>query len=137
MSMLSSPEPAPSFHLPPAQLNKLPPREREVADIVYRRGQARASDIVRALCGVSNSAVRVMLGRLEKKGFLWRRRVGPVYYYAPAGREHKIVTHIQRLADDHFEGSLLQAALKIMEMLEARQPGSAARLASRYQFHRN
>ena len=49
-------------------LRKLPPRERQIVDILYERGALPVSDICDALPDqLSGSAVRAMLKRLEDK----------------------------------------------------------------------
>ncbi|HEV2079209.1 MAG TPA: BlaI/MecI/CopY family transcriptional regulator, partial [Allosphingosinicella sp.] len=55
-------------------LDKLPPRERQIVDFLYANGAATAAEICEALPnGPGNSAVRVMLARLEAKGVVTRR----------------------------------------------------------------
>ena len=55
-------------------LSKLPPRERQIVDILYERGALAVSEICDALPDqLSGSAVRAMLKRLEDKGFVQRR----------------------------------------------------------------
>ena len=50
-------------------LSKLPPRERQIVDILYERGPLLVADICEALPDqLSGSAVRAMLKRLEDKG---------------------------------------------------------------------
>jgi predicted transcriptional regulator len=47
-------------------LSKLPPRERQIVDILYQQGPAAVSEICDALPDqLSGSAVRAMLKRLE------------------------------------------------------------------------
>ena len=54
-------------------LSKLPPRERQIVDILYERGPLLVADICEALPDqLSGSAVRAMLKRLEDKGFVQR-----------------------------------------------------------------
>ena len=54
-------------------LSKLPPRERQIVDILYERGPLLVADICEALPDqLSGSAVRAMLKRLEDKGFVAR-----------------------------------------------------------------
>src|SRR6476469_7161555 len=54
-------------------LSKLPPRERQIVDILYERGPVLVADICEALPDqLSGSAVRAMLKRLEDKGYVTR-----------------------------------------------------------------
>ena len=57
-------------------LNKLPPRERQIVELLYQGGDMAVADICDALPDrLSGSAVRAMLKRLEDKGFVRRRTV--------------------------------------------------------------
>jgi predicted transcriptional regulator len=54
-------------------LNRLPPRERQIVDLLYQQGAMAVSDICDSLPDrLSGSAVRAMLMRLEDKGFVTR-----------------------------------------------------------------
>jgi len=65
-------------------LSKLPPRERQIVDILYERGALAVSDICEALPDqLSGSAVRAMLKRLEDKGFVQRRESDRGFLYSP------------------------------------------------------
>jgi BlaI family transcriptional regulator, penicillinase repressor len=65
-------------------LSKLPPRERQIVDILYQRGPVAVSDICEALPDqLSGSAVRAMLKRLEDKGFVQRSESERGYLYSP------------------------------------------------------
>ncbi|AHG89510.1 Penicillinase repressor [Gemmatirosa kalamazoonensis] len=62
----------------------LGPRERQIMEIVYRRGQATAEEVRAELPdAVSNSAVRGMLRLLEEKGLLRHEQCGVRYVYLP------------------------------------------------------
>ena len=66
-------------------LNQLPPRERQIVDLLYQRGAMGVNDIVDALPDrLSGSAVRAMLKRLEDKGFVARQPSERGFLYAPA-----------------------------------------------------
>ena len=66
-------------------LSKLPPRERQIVDILYERGALAVSDICEALPDqLSGSAVRAMLKRLEDKGFVQRTDSERGYLYSPS-----------------------------------------------------
>jgi BlaI family transcriptional regulator, penicillinase repressor len=117
----------------PVTRSMLPMREREVADVVFSRGEVTVNEICEVLPPLTNSSVRVMLERLERKGILSKRRDGKRNYYSPALAEERMrETVLKRLATEHFDGSLFTAALKIIEMMEIHQPGSAGRIADRY-----
>ena len=99
-------------------LHRLAPRERQVAQIIYRRGEASAAEIVDALPDpLSNAAVRSMLSRLETKGVIRRRRDGKRYVYrpsrpGPAARE----AALRRVSRDYFDGSLADAVATLIAL---------------------
>jgi predicted transcriptional regulator len=65
-------------------LSKLPPRERQIVDILYERGPVAVADICEALPDqLSGSAVRAMLKRLEDKGFVQRTESERGFLYSP------------------------------------------------------
>jgi Predicted transcriptional regulator len=66
-------------------LSKLPPRERQIVDILYERGALAVADICDALPDqLSGSAVRAMLKRLEDKGYVTRTESDRGFLYTPA-----------------------------------------------------
>ena len=66
-------------------LSKLPPRERQIVDLLYERGEMAVADICEALPDrLSGSAVRAMLSRLEQKGFVARHESERGFLYSPA-----------------------------------------------------
>jgi BlaI family penicillinase repressor len=74
--------------------NGLSKREREILEIAYEKGRVSANEVQARLSGnVGNSAVRTMLGNLEKKGLMTHDHDGKRYVYHPtrntreAGRE--------------------------------------------------
>jgi predicted transcriptional regulator len=65
-------------------LSKLPPRERQIVDILYERGPLAVAEVCDALpVQLSGSAVRAMLKRLEDKGFVQRSESERGYLYSP------------------------------------------------------
>jgi len=66
-------------------LNKLPPRERQIVDLLFERGEMAVADICEALpVQLSGSAVRAMLKRLEDKGYVNRNESERGYLFSPA-----------------------------------------------------
>ena len=99
-------------------IKRLPPREREVADIVLRAGEASAREVMDALAvPMSNSSVRSMLRRLEAKAVLRSERSGKRLIYSPSGLVlNSRESVLRRVATDYFEGSLSSLALYISAM---------------------
>jgi BlaI family transcriptional regulator, penicillinase repressor len=82
-------------------------RERQIMDILYRRGRASASEVMADLSGDPNySTVRTQLRVLETKGFVHHEEVGLRYVYFPAVPRHSARrSAIRHLVDTFFEGS--------------------------------
>ena len=65
-------------------LNKLPPRERQIVNLLYQQGGLAVAEICDSLPDKpSGSAVRTMLKRLEDKGFVRRTESEKGYLYSP------------------------------------------------------
>jgi predicted transcriptional regulator len=65
-------------------LSKLPPRERQIVDILYQNGPRSVAEICDALpVQIRGSAVRPMLKRLEDKGFVQRNETDRGFLYSP------------------------------------------------------
>ena len=65
-------------------LSKLPPRERQIVDLLYERGEMAVADVCEALPDQpSGSAVRTMLKRLEDKGYVHRHESDRGFIYRP------------------------------------------------------
>src|ERR1051326_5446687 len=68
------------------ELGALGRRERQIMDIVHRRGRASVGEVLEDLEDPpSYSAVRGMLRLLEEKGYVRHRWEGPRYVYLPTG----------------------------------------------------
>ena len=108
----------------PAVLSRLPPRERQVAAIVHRRGVATANDVCRLLPdAITNAAVRSMLSRLVAKGVLVRRRDGKRFQYLPASVDIEREAALRRISRQHFNGNLEQAAAALATLIVADAAG--------------
>jgi predicted transcriptional regulator len=97
-------------------------RERQIMDVVYRRGQATAADILEGIPDPpSYSAVRAMLRVLEDKGHLRHEQDGPRYVYLPTlGRERARRSALQHLVRTFFDGSATQAVAALLDMSDGR-----------------
>jgi len=85
-------------------------------EIVYRRGEASAAEILSDLPDPpSYSAVRGLLRVLVKKQHLRHRADGPRYVYSPVvARERARSKAVADLLDTFFEGSASQAMAALL-----------------------
>ncbi len=99
-------------------LSKLPPRERQIVDILYERGPLPVADICDALPDpLSGSAVRAMLKRLEDKGFVRRSESERGYLYSPVVSETAAKkSALSEIVRVFFEGSPASAASALLGM---------------------
>lgn len=86
-------------------------RERQIMDILYRRGRAAAADVRAELPGdPSDSTVRTQLRILEDKGHVRHEEEGLRYVYLPATpRQAARKKALRHLVETFFEGSTEQA----------------------------
>ncbi len=105
-------------------IEKLPPREREVFDALFASGEATAAELEARIANPpSNSALRIMLSRLEKKGFVTHRVVDQKYVYAPALPQRKVKQNaLRHLIQTFFNGSPAGAAAALIGMQERIDP---------------
>ena len=82
-------------------------RERQIIDILYRRGRATANDVMADLPGhTSYSTVRTQLRVLESKGHVRHEEEGLRYVYMAAlPRRAARKSALRHLVDTFFEGS--------------------------------
>jgi BlaI family transcriptional regulator, penicillinase repressor len=91
-------------------------RERQIMEIVYRRGEVTAAEILADLPDPpSYSAVRGLLRILVDKQHLRHREDGPRYVYSPVVTREKARTKaIADLLDTFFDGSAAEAAAALL-----------------------
>src|SRR5881409_2580245 len=82
-------------------------RERQIMDILYRRGRATANEVMADLTGnPSYSTVRTQLRVLESKGHVRHEEEGLRYVYTPALARHTARrSALRHLVDTFFDGS--------------------------------
>ncbi len=98
-------------------LSDLSRRERQIMDVVYRRGAASAAEVMDGLADApSYSAVRAHLRILEEKGHLAHTQDGPRYVYhptvAPEKARRSALRHVVRT---FFDGSAEQAVAALLD----------------------
>ena len=102
-----------------AQLSR---RERQIMEIVYRKGNATAAEIQGELADApSYSAVRALLRVLEVKGHLRHRQDGPRYLYTPTvPRDRARRSALQRLVGTFFAGSVTDTVAALLDLEPSR-----------------
>ena len=101
--------PEPTHHM-------LTRRERQIMDILYRRGRATAGEVMEELSGDPNySTVRTQLRVLEEKGHVTHEEDGPRYVYAPAvPRRAARKSALRHLVETFFDGSAEQVVAAVL-----------------------
>lgn len=99
-------------------------REREILDVLYRRGEATAADVQASLADPPGySAVRATLRILEEKGHVRHEARDLRYVFMPAvPREQAKLSALRHLLDTFFDRSAEQVVATLLD-------GSAGRLS--------
>ena len=95
-------------------------RESQIMDALFELGEASAEEVRRRLPQPpSYSAVRVMLTRLEKKGYVRHREDGPRYVYFPAvSKTRERRSALSGLVRTFFGGSTTEAVTALLDAAE-------------------
>ncbi len=112
--------------------SELSARERQIMDVVWRRGEATVAEVLSELPDPpSYSAVRALLRILEEKGHLKHREEGRRYVYQPtAPRRRAQRAALRRLLHTFFSDSPSSAVAALLEMEAGRlSPEELERLA--------
>jgi predicted transcriptional regulator len=101
-------------------LDKLAPRERQIVDLLYAHGASTVADVRSALpVALSDQAIRAMLSRLEKKGFVERTDSDRGLLFSPSVPEAKAKqSALRQLVNVFFAGSPASAASALLGMSE-------------------
>jgi predicted transcriptional regulator len=91
-------------------------RERQIMDVLYRRGRATAAEVMAELPGEPNySTVRTQLRVLEDKGHVQHEEEGLRYVYAPAVPRHAArKSALKHLVETFFDGSAEQVVAAVL-----------------------
>jgi len=91
-------------------------RERQIMDILYKRGRATANEVLEELPGNSHySTVRTQLRVLEEKGHVTHEEAGVKYVYMPAvPRRAARKSALRHLVDTFFDGSAEQVVAAVL-----------------------
>ncbi|HZS27814.1 MAG TPA: BlaI/MecI/CopY family transcriptional regulator [Candidatus Angelobacter sp.] len=97
-------------------------RERQIMDVVYRRGRASVTDVLSELPDPPTySAVRGMLRLLEEKGFVRHEQEGLKYLYVPADDTRQVRANaLKHMVKTFFGGSPEQAVAALLEMSDSK-----------------
>lgn len=92
-------------------------REREIMDVIYKRGRATAHEVLEGMADPpSYSAIRTLLRLLEEKGHLRHVEEGTRYVYLPkVGRAEARRTALAHLVRTFFDGSVEQAVATLVD----------------------
>lgn len=101
-------------------LNRLPPKERQIVDLLYQRGSMTAAEVTEAFPDpLSGSAVRTMLRRLEDKGYVTRADSERGFLYSPAVPDQTArKSALSEVVRVFFNGSATSAASALLGMSE-------------------
>lgn len=94
--------------MPPLVTPNLSRRERQIMDILYRRGRATAAEVMEDLPGNPHSStVRTQLRVLERKGFVRHDEEQLRYVYTPTIRRQSArKSALSHLVKTFFDGSV-------------------------------
>ncbi len=97
-------------------------RERQIMDVLHRRGEATAAEVLADLPDPPTySAVRALLRVLENKAEVTHRERGRIYVYVPtAPREATRQAALQHVVATFFGGSLHEAAAALVGLGDRR-----------------
>ena len=99
-------------------LTNLSRRERQIMDVIYREGQATATEVLAAIADPpSYSAVRAMLRVLENKGHLRHVLDGTRYGYRPTlPRDRAGKPALENVLRTFFDGSTEKAVAALLDL---------------------
>lgn len=91
-------------------------RERQIMDIIYKRGRVTANEVLEDLPGTPHySTVRTQLRVLEEKGHVTHEEDGVRYVYMPAmPRRAARKSALRHLVDTFFDGSAEQVVAAVL-----------------------
>ena len=91
-------------------------RERQIIDVLYRRGRATAAEVMADLPGdPSYSTVRTQLRVLEAKGHVRHEDDGQRYVYSPAVPRGTVRrSALKHLVETFFDGSVEQTVAALL-----------------------
>ena len=103
-------------------LSQLGRRERQIMEILHRRGRANAAEVLKDLADPPTyTAVRGMLRLLESKGHVRHEQDGPRYVYFPTADTDRVSkSAVKHLVRTFFDNSASSAVAAMVGMYEDR-----------------
>ena len=100
-----------------AEAAQLSRRERQIMDVIYRRGRATAAEVLDDIPDPpSYSAVRAMLRLLEEKGHVRHEQDGPRYVFLPTvNRDRARKSALKHVVRTFFDGSATDAVAALLD----------------------
>lgn len=100
------------------QSEYLSKREKQIMDVIYRRGKATVADVCEDLPDIPNyTAARVLMHLLEDKGLLKHERQGQRYIYHPAvSAERARRSELNHLMHTFFRDSPKEVMADLLEL---------------------
>jgi predicted transcriptional regulator len=100
-----------------AEAAQLSRRERQIMDVIYRRGRATAAEVLDEIPDPPGySAVRAMLRLLEEKGHVRHEQDGPRYVFLPiVNRDRARKSALKHVVRTFFDGSATDAVAALLD----------------------
>ncbi|MBX3118893.1 MAG: BlaI/MecI/CopY family transcriptional regulator [Fimbriimonadaceae bacterium] len=96
-------------------ISGLSKRERQILEILYRRGKATANDVHEEMPKMTYSAVRGMLRVLSEKGLAVHEADGVRYVYSPVvPRDEAAKSELRNVLDTFFGNSVEQVVVTLL-----------------------
>jgi predicted transcriptional regulator len=101
----------------PEAVAQLSRRERQIMDVIYRRGRATAAEVLEDIPNPpSYSSVRALLRLLEEKGHVRHEQDGPRYVFLPiVNRERARKSALKHVVRTFFDGSATDAVAALLD----------------------
>jgi len=102
----------------PPPLSALTRRESQIMEILFRRGQATAAEVLSEMPDPpSYSTARKLLEILEEKGYVGHAQEGPRYVYSPlVAADDARNSALEQMVRTFFHGSIGSAVTALLEL---------------------
>jgi predicted transcriptional regulator len=102
----------------PPPLSALTRRESQIMEILFRRGQATAAEVLAEMPEApSYSTARKLLEILEEKGYVRHAQDGPRYVYSPlVAADDARNSALEQMVRTFFQGSIGSAVTALLEL---------------------